>query len=177
MPVLHVSATDADGYAQWLSEQTGRNYRLPSEAEFEYALRAGSATRYPWGDRAAPPRGAGNFTGARDRSPGGRSWSNAFAGYGDGYWGPAPVGSFDPNAFGLHDLSGNVSEWVADCWHASYRRAPKDPKAWYNPGCRTRVIRGGSWASSPVQLRSAWRAPLERDTTNAQIGFRLVRDL
>jgi formylglycine-generating enzyme required for sulfatase activity len=177
MPVLHVSATDADEYAQWLSEQTGRNYRLPSEAEFEYALRAGGATRYPWGDRTAPPDGAGNFTGARDRSPGGRSWSNAFAGYGDGYWGPAPVGSFDPNAFGLHDLSGNVSEWVADCWHASYRRAPKDPKAWYNPGCRTRVIRGGSWASSPVQLRSAWRAPLERDTTNAQIGFRLVRDL
>ena len=70
-----------------------------------------------------------------------------------------------------------MSEWVADCWHASYRRAPKDGQAWFNPGCRTRVIRGGSWASAPAQLRSAWRAPVEVDTTNAQIGFRVVRDL
>lgn len=177
LPVLHVSAKDADGYVAWLSEQTGRNYRLPSEAEFEYALRAGGAGRYPWGDSATPPAGFGNFTGSGDRSPQGRYWSNALRGYSDGYWGPAPVGSFQPNAFGLHDLSGNVSEWVADCWHNGYRRAPKDPRAWYNPGCRTRVIRGGSWASSPQQLRSAWRAPLERDTTNAQIGFRVVRDL
>lgn len=176
-PVVHVSAMDAEDYAKWISEQTGRNYRLPSEAEFEYALRAGSTSRLPWGEAGAPQRGAGNFTGSRDRSPGGRRWSNALQGYGDGHWGPAPVGSFRRNAFGLHDLSGNVSEWVADCWHDSYRRAPKDPKAWFNPGCRTRVIRGGSWASSPAQLRSAWRAPVERDTTNAQIGFRLVRDL
>ena len=177
LPVLHVSAKDADAYAEWLSAQTGRNYRLPSEAEFEYALRAGSTGRYPWGDAGVPPARFGNFTGSRDRSPGGRSWSNAFAGYGDGYWGPAPAGRFRANAFGLFDMAGNVSEWVADCWHDGYRRAPKDPRAWYNPGCRTRVIRGGSWASSPAQLRSAWRAPLERDTTNAQIGFRVVRDL
>lgn len=176
-PVLHVSAVDAEEYARWLSEQTGRNYRLPSEAEFEYALRAGGTTRLPWGEAGAPPPRAGNFTGSRDRSPGGRRWSNALQGYGDGHWGPAKVGSFRANAFGLHDMSGNVSEWVADCWHDSYRRAPKDPKAWFNPGCRTRVIRGGAWASSPAQLRSAWRAPLERDTTNAQIGFRVVRDL
>jgi formylglycine-generating enzyme required for sulfatase activity len=177
LPVLHVSAADADGYAEWLTEQTGRHYRLPSEAEFEYALRAGGSGRYPWGDAVTPPARAGNFTGSRDRSPGGRVWSNAFPVYGDGHWGPAPVGSFRANAFGLQDLSGNVSEWIADCWHDSYRRAPKDPKAWFNPGCRTRVIRGGSWASSPAQVRSAWRAPVERDTTNAQIGFRLVRDL
>lgn len=177
LPVLHVSAGDADGYVKWLSEQTGRGYRLPSEAEFEYALRAGGSGRYPWGDAATPPARTGNFTGARDRSPGGRTWSNALAGYGDGHWGPAPVGSFRPNAYGLYDLAGNVSEWVADCWHDGYRRAPKDGGAWFNPGCRTRVIRGGSWASSPAQLRSVWRAPLERDTTNAQIGFRVVRDL
>jgi formylglycine-generating enzyme required for sulfatase activity len=176
-PVLHVSAVDAEQYAEWLSEQTGRNYRLPSEAEFEYALRAGGTTRLPWGQAGAPPPRTGNFTGSRDRSPGGRRWSNALQGYGDGYWGPAPVGSFRRNRFGVYDLSGNVSEWVADCWHDGYRRAPKDPRAWFNPGCRTRVIRGGSWASSPAQLRSAWRAPLERDTTNAQIGFRVVRDL
>ena len=177
LPVLHVSAGDADGYVKWLSQQTGRNYRLPSEAEFEYALRAGNTGRYPWGNAAVPPSRAGNFTGSRDRSPAGRTWANAFAGYGDGYWGPAPVGSFRANAFGLHDMAGNVSEWVADCWHDGYRRAPKDGKAWFNPGCRTRVIRGGSWASAPSQLRSVWRAPLERDVTNAQIGFRVVRDL
>jgi formylglycine-generating enzyme required for sulfatase activity len=176
-PVIHASAVDAEDYARWLSEQTGRNYRLPSEAEFEYALRAGSTTRLPWGEAGAPPARTGNYTGSRDRSPGGRRWSNALQGYGDGHWGPAPVGSFRANAFGLYDMSGNVSEWVADCWHDGYRRAPKDPGAWFNPGCRTRVIRGGAWASSPAQLRSAWRAPLERDTTNAQIGFRVVRDL
>lgn len=176
MPVLHVSAEDAQAYVEWLSAQTGRRYRLPSEAEFEYALRAGSSTPFPWG-QGSPPEGTGNFTGSRDRSPTGRSWSNAFRDYGDGHWGPAPVGSFTPNAWGLHDLAGNVSEWVADCWHENYRRAPRDASAWVNPGCRMSVIRGGAWASSPEQTRSAWRAPAARDTTNARIGFRVVRDL
>ncbi|NUS38668.1 MAG: formylglycine-generating enzyme family protein, partial [Lysobacter sp.] len=176
LPVIHVSAHDADAYAEWLSERSGRRYRLPSEAQFEYALRAGSRTRYPWGD-GGPPTGTGNLTGTRDRSPSGREWNNAFAGYGDGYWGPAPVGSFAPNAFGLHDMAGNVSEWVADCWHDSYRRAPTDGDAWVNPGCRSRVVRGGAWASAPEQTRSAWRAPSGVDTTNARIGFRVVREL
>jgi formylglycine-generating enzyme required for sulfatase activity len=176
-PVLHVSAKDADAYAKWLTEQTGKHYRLPSEAEFEYVLRAGGTGMWPWGD-GAPPVGSGNFTGARDVSPNGtRRWSNAFNGYSDTYWGPAPVGHFKPNAWGLHDLSGNVGEWVADCWHDNYRRAPKDGAAWVNPGCRTRVIRGGSWASSPAQTRSAWRAPAGVDNTNARVGFRVVRDI
>jgi formylglycine-generating enzyme required for sulfatase activity len=176
-PVLHVSAADAEAYAAWLSKQSGHRYRLPSEAEFEYALRAGSDTLYPWGDGAAPPAGAGNFTGALDRSPRGRAWSNAFPGYGDGHWGAAPVGSFQANRFGLHDMAGNVSEWVTDCWHDGYRRAPADGAAWVNPGCRTKVIRGGSWASSPTQTRSSWRAPASVDTTNARIGFRVAREL
>lgn len=176
LPVLHVSASDAQAYTEWLSQQSGRRYRLPSEAEFEYALRAGSDKRYPWGD-GKPPGRVGNLTGSGDRSPGGRSWKNAFPGYSDGHWGPAPVGSFAANAYGLHDLAGNVSEWVADCWHDGYRRAPKDGAAWVNPGCRTRVVRGGSWASSPAQSRSASRAPADGDTTNARIGFRVVRDL
>jgi formylglycine-generating enzyme required for sulfatase activity len=176
-PVLHVSAKDAQAYAEWLSKESGRHYRLPSEAEFEYALRAGGDTTYPWGDAPDPPPETGNLTGAADRSPGGRNWANAFAGYGDGYWGPAPVASFAANAFGLHDLAGNVSEWVADCWHDGYRRAPKDGAAWLNPGCRTQVIRGGSWASAPTQTRSSWRAPASVDTTNARIGFRVARDL
>lgn len=176
MPVLHVSARDADAYAAWLSEGSGRDYHLPSEAQFEYALRAGSQATYPWGD-GRPPAHSGNFTGAADRSNGGRRWYNAFERYGDGYWGPAPVASFRPNAFGLHDMPGNVSEWVADCWHDGYRRAPADGAAWLNPGCRTRVMRGGSWASAPAQTRSAWRAPAEADTTNARLGFRVVRAL
>ncbi|MDH5834137.1 SUMF1/EgtB/PvdO family nonheme iron enzyme [Luteimonas kalidii] len=176
LPVLHVSARDAQAYAEWLAAQTGKRYRLPSEAEFEYALRAGGQGRYPWGDGEPPPRVA-NTTGARDRSPAGRAWANAFGGYGDGYWGPSPVGRMVPNAWGLHDLAGNVSEWVADCWHDGYRRAPGDGSAWVNPGCRDQVIRGGSWASSPAQTRSAWRAPANVDTTNARLGFRVVRDL
>lgn len=176
LPVVHVSARDADAYAKWLGDRTGQHYRVASEAEFEYALRGGGRTRYPW-PGGKPPKGAGNLTGALDRSPSGRQWANAFPGYGDGYWGPAPVARFGPNAFGLHDLAGNVSEWVADCWHDSYRRAPANGGPWINPGCRTRVVRGGAWASAPEQTRSAWRAPAGVETTNARIGFRVVRDL
>lgn len=176
-PVMHVSVRDAEAYAAWLSEQTGRYYRLPSEAEFEYALRAGSSGRYPWGDAGTPPERSGNFTGSKDVSPGGRHWNNAFIGYGDGYWGPAPVASFQPNAWGVHDIGGNLSEWVADCWHASYRRAPADGAAWFNPGCRQRVIRGGNWANAPEQARAAWRQSQDSDVTSARIGFRLVRGI
>jgi len=176
-PVMHVSVRDAEAYAAWLSEQTGRYYRLPSEAEFEYALRAGSTGRYSWGNAGVPPEGSGNFTGGEDISPSGRHWKNAFVGYGDGYWGAAPVGRFRANAWGLHDMAGNLSEWVADCWHASYRRAPADGAAWYNPGCRQRVVRGGNWANAPEQTRAAWRLSQDSDMTSARIGFRLVRGI
>lgn len=176
LPVVHVSAKDAAAYAEWLSAQTGQRYRLPSEAEFEYALRAGTQTRFPWGD-GNPPARSGNYTGGLDVSPSGRRWQNAFAGYGDGAWGPAPVGSYASNRYGLHDLAGNVSEWVADCWHDGYRRAPGDGAAWVNPGCRIRVLRGGSWASSPAQTRSAWRLGSGADNTNARTGFRVVREI
>ncbi|WP_296248774.1 formylglycine-generating enzyme family protein [uncultured Stenotrophomonas sp.] len=176
-PVMHVSVRDAEAYAAWLSDQTGRYYRLPSESEFEYALRAGSQGRYPWGRSMTPPENAGNFTGSLDVSPSGRHWNNSFVGYGDGFWGTAPVAMFSANAWGLHDISGNVSEWVADCWHASYRRAPADGAAWYNPGCRQRVIRGGNWANAPEQTRAAWRQSQDSDVTSARIGFRLVRGI
>jgi formylglycine-generating enzyme required for sulfatase activity len=176
MPVIHVTARDAEAYTAWLSTQTGAHYRLPSEAEFEYALRAGSSTRFPWGE-GRPPAGSENLTGGLDVSPQGRRWSNAFLGYGDGWWGPAPVGTLAANAYGLHDMAGNVSEWVADCWHAGYRRAPKNGSAWVNPGCRNRMYRGGSWASAPAQVRPAWRAAGGTDVTNARVGFRLVRQL
>lgn len=176
MPVLHISVGDATRYAAWLSEQTGHRYRLPSEAEFEYVLRASTTGRFPWGE-SSPPADAGNFTGARDVSPSGRRWTNAFTNYGDGAWGPARVGTYTSNKWGVHDLAGNVSEWVADCWHSSYRRAPKDGRPWVNPGCRTQVIRGGSWASSPAHTRSAWRQGSDVNNTSARVRFRVVREI
>jgi formylglycine-generating enzyme required for sulfatase activity len=174
--VVHVSVRDAEAYAAWLAEQTGQSYRLPSEAEQEYALRAGTQGRYPWGNGVPPPR-FGNLTGGNDTSPSGRNWNNAFVAYGDGYWGPAPAGGYAANAWGLYDLGSNVSEWVSDCWHASYRRAPSDGASWFNPGCRSRVVRGGSWASSPEQTRAAWRSASDSDMTNARVGFRVVRGI
>ncbi|HHW4678779.1 MAG TPA: SUMF1/EgtB/PvdO family nonheme iron enzyme [Xylella sp.] len=174
-PVMHVSVRDAEAYAAWMSRQTGRYYHLPSEAEFEYALRAGREGYYPWGNAAIPV--TGNYTGGNDASPSGRRWANAFIGYGDGYWGVAPVASFQANPWGLHDMGGNLSEWVADCWHSSYRRAPVDGIAWYNPGCRQRLVRGGSWANSPQQTRAAWRGSQDSDMTSARIGFRLGRGI
>ena len=177
LPVLHVSVRDAEAYAEWLSVQTGMGYRLPSEAEFEYVLRAGTQGRYPWGNGGVPPVRFGNLTGGNDVSPSGRHWNNAFVSYGDGYWGPAPGGGYQPNSFGLYDMGSNISEWVGDCWHASYRRAPADGAAWFNPGCRSRVVRGGSWASSPVQARAAWRSASDSDMTNARVGFRVVRGI
>jgi formylglycine-generating enzyme required for sulfatase activity len=176
LPVVHVSVRDAEAYAAWLAEQTGQSYRLPSEAEQEYALRAGTQGRYPWGNGVPPPR-FGNLTGGNDTSPSGRNWNNAFVAYGDGYWGPAPAGGYAANAWGLYDLGSNVSEWVSDCWHASYRRAPSDGASWFNPGCRSRVVRGGSWASSPEQTRAAWRSASDSDMTNARVGFRVVRGI
>ena len=176
LPVVNVSWNDAKAYLAWLSTRTGKHYRLPSETEFEYALRAGSSTRYPWGD-GNPQKAIGNFTGEGDRSPTRRSWSSAFPRYTDGHWGPAPARSFPADPFGLFDMVGNVSEWVEDCWHDNYIRAPRDSSAWVNPGCRNRMYRGGSWASAPAQSRSAWRSAGGVDVTNARVGFRLVRQL
>jgi len=177
-PVVHVDVNDAEAYARWLSDQTGRPYRLPSEAEFEYAMRAGGKSLFPWGGGApAPAPRVGNLTGQLDRSPTGHGWANGFPDYGDGAWGPAPAGRYPANAFGLHDMEGNVSEWTADCWHQGYRRAPSDGAGWINPGCRSRVVRGGSWASSPSQDRAAWRMAQPHDATNARTGFRVARDL
>jgi formylglycine-generating enzyme required for sulfatase activity len=176
MPVVNISWNDAKAYADWLSQRTGKTYRLPSEAEFEYALRAGTNSRYWWGD-GVPSSKVENLTGGSDRSPSGRRWSHAFVGYRDGFWGPAPVMSFAPNPFGLYDMGGNVSEWVQDCWHDSYLRAPRDGSAWVNPGCGVRVIRGGSWGSSPEQVRSAYRQGGDAGVRSGRVGFRVLREL
>jgi formylglycine-generating enzyme required for sulfatase activity len=176
LPVVNVSWNDAKAYVEWLSQRTGKTFRLPSEAEFEYALRGGTTTRYWWGD-APPTSKVENLTGGNDRSPSGRRWSNAFRGYSDGYWGPAPVMSFAANPFGLYDINGNVSEWMQDCWHDSYLRAPRDGSAWVNPGCSVRVVRGGSWGSSPEQVRSAYRQGAEASVRSGRVGFRVLREL
>jgi formylglycine-generating enzyme required for sulfatase activity len=177
LPVLHVSWTDAQAYVQWLSTRTGKKYRLPSEAEFEYALRAGTATRFPWGDNN-PSKVYANLTGDGDRSPHlKRSWAKAFSHYSDGFWGPSPVGSFAASRFGLHDIEGNVSIWVEDCWHDNYTRAPSDSRAWMNPGCAEHVIRGASWGSSQDQSRSAYRLAAPSQTRSARVGIRVARDL
>lgn len=176
MPVIHVSWNDAAAYAEWLSEQTGESYRLPSEAEWEYAVRADTTSPYWWG-AGAPDETVENLTGEGDRSESGRSWNDAFDGYEDGFWGPAPTGRFEANPFGLMDMAGNVSEWVEDCWHDSYARAPADGSAWVNEGCERRVVRGGSWGSPPDRTRSAYRISGSPTTHTTQVGIRVAKDL
>lgn len=175
-PVVHVSWNDAAAYARWLAQVTGKAYRLPTEAEFEYVLRAGGATAFPWGD-GDPAEAIANLAGAGELSGAGRRWSQGIPGYDDGHWGPAPVRSYAANAFGLFDLDGNLSEWVEDCWHDNYLRAPEGTEAWVNPGCELRVIRGGSWGSSRDQSRSAWRGSAVAASSGARVGFRVVREL
>lgn len=175
-PVVHVSWNDAVAYAQWLARVTGEPYRLPSEAEFEYATRAGTQTRFWWGD-GSPDTLVTNLAGAGDQTRRRRQWDEPFPDYADGSWGPSSVGAFLTNPFGLYDMAGNVSEWVMDCWHASYARAPRNGDAWVNVGCGTRVARGGFWGSSPARTRSAFRTEVRPTQTGPHLGFRIARDL
>ncbi|MGD8639678.1 MAG: formylglycine-generating enzyme family protein [Gammaproteobacteria bacterium] len=192
-PVLHVSWDDANAYAQWLSEQTGHTYRLPSESEMEYANRAGTTTAYWWGN-GNPGQQIANLKGEQDipendktwfPTPGERQYAYAhgytpffFEDYGDGYWGPSPVASFKGNAFDLHDTTGNVWEWTADCWHGSYHGAPDDGSAWIENGvCTHRVVRGGSYYCFPRHVRSANRWKQRKEYRGMYIGFRVARDI
>ena len=159
-PVINVSWEDATAYGAWLSEETGEEYRLPSESEWEYAARAGSTTRYSWGDDIG--RNRANCHGCRGR------WDDENR--------TAPAGSFAANAWGLHDMHGNVWEWVEDCWHENYARAPRDGSAWTSGGnCSRRVVRGGSWGYRPWSLRSALRLRLDAGDRHRDVGFRLAR--
>ena len=161
-PVINVSWEDATAYAAWLSAETGEAYRLPSESEWEYAARAGSTTRYSWGNDIG--RNRANCAGC-----GGR-WDDANR--------TAPAGSFAANGWGLHDMHGNVWEWVADCWHANYARAPRDGSAWTSGGnCGRRVLRGGSWYFYPAFLRSANRYTYDAGARIVDFGFRVSRTL
>ena len=160
-PVINVSWDDAVAYTRWLSEQTGEQYRLPSEAEWEYAARAGTVTKYSWGNGIGHNRASCDVCGSQ--------WDNKQT---------APVGSFRPNGWGLHDMHGNVFEWVQDCWNESYQGAPTDGSAWESGDCSLRVLRGGSSFDEPRFLRSALRF---RDSSsfrfNSGAGFRVARTI
>jgi formylglycine-generating enzyme required for sulfatase activity len=159
-PAINVSWDDAKTYVGWLSRITGKTYRLLSEAEWEYAARAGSQTAYPWGNEI----GKGN---ANCHSCG-SEWDRKQA---------APVGQFPANAFGLHDMQGNVWEWVEDCVHQSYHQAPTNGSAWTTGDCGQRSARGGSWLNDPEVLRSALRSRGDSNFRDLTSGIRVGRTL
>ena len=160
-PVVNISWEDAQQYVAWLARKTRKNYRLLSEAEWEYAARAGSHVRFWWGNDSG--HGEANCNGC------GSQWDARRA---------APVGSFAPNPFGLHDMHGNVSEWVEDCYHDRYQDAPGDGRAWTS-ACTTavdiRMVRGGAWRDASHAVRSAARWSASRGYYDNRIGFRIAR--
>jgi formylglycine-generating enzyme required for sulfatase activity len=159
-PAMNVSWDDVKEYTAWLSRITGKEYRLLTEAEWEYAARAGATTAYSWGNEIGT--GNANCYGCWN------NWDNK----------AAPVGSFKPNAFGLYDMHGNVHEWVEDVWHENYSGAPVDGSAWLDGGGRSwRVFRGGSWVNEPRDIRVAVRAFLDAVDRGDRLGFRLARTL
>ena len=160
-PVINVSWHDAQAYVSWLAESTGETYRLPSESEWEYAVRAGTTTRYTWGDRLVEDYANCLSDRCKDEHPN-----------------TAPAGSFPANAWGLHDMHGNVYEWVEDCWNGdTYDGAPTDGSAWLDGHCDSRMIRGGSWAGNPASMRSANRVQNDIEDRRSSLGFRVARAL
>ena len=170
-PVVCVSWRDAEAYAEWLSVKSGRPYRLLSESEWEYAARAGTTTTRFWGNSLDDGCRYGNLG---DRAMHHELDISPFADCDDGYARTAPVGRFLPNAFGLHDMLGNVWEWTGDCWHEGYLGVPVDGSAWTAGPCLQRVTRGAGWNSHPRNLRSSNRgsySPVPYET----VGFRVAR--
>lgn len=158
-PVFNISWNDAVNYAKWLSRQTGKHYRLPSEAEWEYAAGAGRQSTYWWGYDPKPGM-AYCFSCSDGLNP--RK--------------PTKIGSFAPNPFGLYDTTGNVAEWVEDCWHEDYKGAPTDGSVWKGGDCGYRVVRGGAYSTPPSAIRHARRDKYVPDSKYDFIGIRLVRD-
>jgi formylglycine-generating enzyme required for sulfatase activity len=159
-PVINVSWGDANAYVGWLSKLTGKPYRLLSEAEYEYATRAGTTTAYPWGSVIGKNNANCNGCGSQ--------WDNKQT---------APVGSFAANGFGLYDMVGNVSKWTQDCYRDSHWGAPADGSAWTSGVCTSRVLRGGSWYNLPGILRSVERVRSVADNRGDAIGFRVAGTL
>ncbi len=154
-PVIHVNYADAQSYVAWLSAKTGQRYRLPAEAEFEYAARGGTTTAFHTGDDITPEQG--NYGELRGRT--------------------LPVGSLPPNPFGLYEINGNVAQWMQDCHHDSYEGAPTDGSAWLTGPCETRDVRGGGWSLVKYTLRTAQRIGDPPQQRNSHLGFRVVREL
>ena len=157
-PAVCVSWDDARAYVDWLSRETGEAYRLLSEAEWEYVARAGTTTRYHWGD--AIGRNLANCDGCGSR------WDNEST---------SPVGVFGANAFGLHDVHGNVLEWVEGCWNESYAGAPRDGSVSKSGNCSFHVLRGGPWGNDPRYLRAAKRGWVNSGYRGSNTGFRVAR--
>lgn len=154
-PVINVNFADAQAYAAWLSRHTGQRYRLLTEAEWEYAGRAGTESWYPFGNTIDPSQA--NFGNHQDRT--------------------TPVGSYPPNRFGLHDMTANVAQWVEDCHHEDYVGAPTDGSAWLSGSCTLRNVRGGGWSLSGWSVRVAQRIGDPPGARNDHLGFRVARDL
>lgn len=173
-PVVCVSSNDAAAYAGWLSTQTGHKYRLPSASEWEYAARAGGEAAQPWGAIATDACRYANVAdqSAADQYPG---WQ--IFGCDDTYVNTSPVGRFEPNAFGLRDMLGNVMQWTEDCWNADYTGAPVNGSARTDGDCGQRELRGSSWFSSPDFVRTSYRNHFAADYRATSIGIRLVREL
>ncbi len=159
-PVVDISWDDAVAYTKWLSERTGKTYRLPTEAEWEYAIRSGSDSTYWWGYQME--EGRANCFDC------GTEWDRKST---------APVGSFPPNNFGLHDMAGNVREWVQDCYHPNYSGAPLDGSAWMESDCKERVVRGGAYDKTSDSMRSIWRGHFKPSSHFPFTGFRVVLEL
>jgi formylglycine-generating enzyme required for sulfatase activity/rhodanese-related sulfurtransferase/predicted nucleic acid-binding Zn-ribbon protein len=159
-PVINVSWDDAVAYTKWLSGQTGKKYRLPTEAEWEYAIRGNSDSPYWWGYQF--DEGRANCFDC------GSEWDRRST---------SPAASFPPNNFGLYDMAGNVREWVGDCYHPNYSGAPLDGSAWVDRKCRERVVRGGAYNKTSDSMRSTWRGHLKPNLRFSYTGFRIVREL
>jgi formylglycine-generating enzyme required for sulfatase activity len=174
-PVVCVNWNDAKAYAQWLTQKSGKRYRLPTEAEWEYAARAGRQESRPWGDN---PNEACRYANVADAStktgvPGAEGWIIHDCSDGRAY--TAPVGSYRPNAFGLYDMIGNAWEWTEDCWNDKYVGAPSDGSARASGNCGLRVLRGGSWHNDPDIARSAFRGRSDASFRSDHHGFRVAR--
>ena len=171
-PVVCVSWNDARAYVRWLSGETGESYRLLSESEWEYVARARTQTRYHWGDSSSSQC---RYANGADMSAKRHNSGWTVADCDDGYYRTSPVGSFAANSFGLHDVHGNVWEWVQDCWNGSYTGAPRNGSAWESGECSLRVLRGGSWVSIPRLLRAAYRYWIGSGGRYDNVGFRVAR--
>lgn len=171
-PVINVSWSHAKMYTEWLSKNTGHTYRLPSESEWEYAARAGTATKFSFGNDESRLCEFSNHADASSTF----DWKNEACGDGTPH-STAVVGTYLPNRFGLHDVHGNVWEWVEDCWNVYYFGAPVDGSPWLSGECEKRTLRGGGWDNGAWDTRTATRGGLILSHTDVHYGFRVARSL